>query len=424
MDRDKRIERYCWITGIVSTVALSTVGALPWLVPDLLPTDMFPPPAELPLGAEYFGIARSIANGDGFSSPFRVPSGPTAWMPPALPVILSGLYLLSGKNDFATAILFHLLSTGCVIASFRLILNMSGRFGLSPIAAAFGFLACLYSQWRDVFAATHDGAVLLLVATLLLYFGIRFHYDSVVRSSWGDIAWGVMGGISSLLSPALLLSWIGCSVLGPNRTVIRLLKVGSIALAIQSPWLIRNYACFGSIVPVKTNAQFEFAFARSTEDGLLNPASFQNHPYLDEEQAQRHAELGEIAYVSIRSKELRETATASPSYWQQVANRAIAYSFVYTSWNSSTLQKVLFACPSFLMGIMLVCWTGNRLAAALILTTLVAYGLPYILVSYYERYSVPMIPIRGCGMAMGLQSIYAWVSEAWQSPTRKNRRRS
>src|SRR5437016_12713067 len=43
------------------------------------------------LAAENFNIARSLVAGKGFAHPFPAPSGPTAWMGPALPGIEAGL---------------------------------------------------------------------------------------------------------------------------------------------------------------------------------------------------------------------------------------------------------------------------------------------------------------------------------------------
>jgi hypothetical protein len=40
-------------------------------------------------GYEPGAIAKSIAVGDGFSSPFREPTGPTAWMMPLYPYLLA-----------------------------------------------------------------------------------------------------------------------------------------------------------------------------------------------------------------------------------------------------------------------------------------------------------------------------------------------
>jgi hypothetical protein len=45
--------------------------------------------SALHIGYEAGAIAKSIAVGDGFSSPFREPTGPTAWMMPLYPYLLA-----------------------------------------------------------------------------------------------------------------------------------------------------------------------------------------------------------------------------------------------------------------------------------------------------------------------------------------------
>src|SRR5947209_900751 len=47
-------------------------------------------------GWEMGRIARSIATGNGFSSPTDLPSGPSAWAPPLYPYILAGVFKLFG----------------------------------------------------------------------------------------------------------------------------------------------------------------------------------------------------------------------------------------------------------------------------------------------------------------------------------------
>src|SRR5258708_21828049 len=41
------------------------------------------------LGGESFNMARSMVAGEGFSHPFDQPTGPTAWQPPLLPILLA-----------------------------------------------------------------------------------------------------------------------------------------------------------------------------------------------------------------------------------------------------------------------------------------------------------------------------------------------
>src|SRR6202047_835365 len=47
-------------------------------------------------GWEMGRLARSIAMGQGFSSPTDVPTGPSAWAPPVYPYILAGVFKLFG----------------------------------------------------------------------------------------------------------------------------------------------------------------------------------------------------------------------------------------------------------------------------------------------------------------------------------------
>ena len=55
-------------------------------------------------GWESVSIAGSIAQGKGFSSPFGVPSGPTAWLAPAYPYLVAGLFRVFGLYTEASAI--------------------------------------------------------------------------------------------------------------------------------------------------------------------------------------------------------------------------------------------------------------------------------------------------------------------------------
>src|SRR6204780_3276290 len=48
--------------------------------------------AVVPFLFESGNIAHSLAVGNGFSSPFRVDTGPTAWLPPIYPLLLVGIF--------------------------------------------------------------------------------------------------------------------------------------------------------------------------------------------------------------------------------------------------------------------------------------------------------------------------------------------
>src|SRR5262245_29513481 len=87
------------VLAVVVTVAACAIYAnLSFAVTDGADYRYFPPfrrnvnmNRSRHLGAEYVNIARSLRAGRGFADPFARPTGPTAWMPPALPAVLAGL---------------------------------------------------------------------------------------------------------------------------------------------------------------------------------------------------------------------------------------------------------------------------------------------------------------------------------------------
>ncbi|MGC1797390.1 MAG: hypothetical protein WA713_14980, partial [Candidatus Acidiferrales bacterium] len=67
----------------------------------------------IPFLFESGNIAHSVAMGRGFSSPFRVDTGPTAWMTPAFPLILAGIFRLFGSYTFQAWIAVVLVNILC-----------------------------------------------------------------------------------------------------------------------------------------------------------------------------------------------------------------------------------------------------------------------------------------------------------------------
>src|SRR5579863_6190688 len=59
----------------------------------------------IPFMYESADIAVSIAQGHGFSSPFRIPTGPTAWMTPVYPALLDGVFRLFPIYTFTAYLL-------------------------------------------------------------------------------------------------------------------------------------------------------------------------------------------------------------------------------------------------------------------------------------------------------------------------------
>src|ERR1700730_19070929 len=64
-------------------------------------------------GWETGRVARSIATGRGFSSPYSEPTGPTALIPPVYTYLLGGVFKLFGVYTTASALVILTLNNFC-----------------------------------------------------------------------------------------------------------------------------------------------------------------------------------------------------------------------------------------------------------------------------------------------------------------------
>ena len=54
-------------------------------------------------------LANTLLHGQGYSSPFGVPTGPTAFIAPGYPTLIAGVFLVFGSDTFAAALAIMLM---------------------------------------------------------------------------------------------------------------------------------------------------------------------------------------------------------------------------------------------------------------------------------------------------------------------------
>src|SRR5271154_1814808 len=100
-------------------MAFASRVAFAWDQERKIPRDAL---AVVPFAQETGNIAYALANGQGFSSPFRNNTGPTAWLPPVYPFLLSLIFRIFGSFNIPAlnaAILLNILcSTATCIPIF------------------------------------------------------------------------------------------------------------------------------------------------------------------------------------------------------------------------------------------------------------------------------------------------------------------
>src|SRR5208283_2346702 len=89
----------------------------------------------IPFLFESGNIAHSLATGHGFSSPFRVDTGPTAWMTPLFPLLLAGIFRIFGVYTFHAWAATVLLNISCCTLACIPIYYAAKRIGGIALAA-------------------------------------------------------------------------------------------------------------------------------------------------------------------------------------------------------------------------------------------------------------------------------------------------
>lgn len=260
----------------------------------------------IPFLFESGNIAHSIATGHGFSSPFRVDTGPTAWTTPVYPLLLGGIMRWFGPYSFAS----YVAAVGVNILFSALVsvpLFFAGRrLGGVRVAAA---SAWLWAVFPNAILLTYESlwetSLSALLGATILWATLRVR-DSRTRRAWAayGLLWGLVlmtnAALVSLLPFLLWWAWRGAPAKRPRPAgkSAPLVALG-IALLCCVPWTVRNYAVFHSFVPLRSILGLQLWVGNNPDARVIWLG--EHHPIHDSAERRHYVEIGEIAYM--REKE-------------------------------------------------------------------------------------------------------------------------
>jgi hypothetical protein len=361
------------------------------------------------LAAENFNIARSLVSGQGFAHPFNGPSGLTAWMPPALPGVLAGLLWLCGGNRDAVMAVVVFVQVQVLAGTGILVLLLALRTTRHPGAALVVtlFLGVLLCHFDWCFQTTQDCWIVLLAVDLLI---IGTCWLRPLHRWHTAAGWGLFGGLCALVNPIVGFTWGAWSVLAGLRqkTASRLAVALLLAGLTLAPWTMRNYLVFGRLVPIKSNLAYELYQSQCVQDdGLLRVGTFKQHPYtLSTREGRDYKSLGEMAYLDRKREQFCHAVARDPmNYLQRVARRAVCVTLWYVPkdrgpgaeqpwvvWANRLIHPLPFLALLFLVLTSRCADVGSTPWSLIGIYLL--YLLPYVAVSYYDRYAVPVLAVK------------------------------
>ena len=255
---------------------------------------------------ETSSIADHLARGQGFSSPFVIDTGPTAWIAPVYPYFVSVVFRWLGVYSAASTAV--VLSVQCLMAAATGIAIYA--LGKRTLGERIGFWAAwawtvspFFFRWSTSWIWDMTFSALALTTVLILTFDLAANASAklwrLLGASWGVIA---------LTNPALLsllpftLCYAAIANLRAKRRWFRGLAVSSLLfVAIISPWLIRNAVVFKQPVFLRSNYWFEFHLGNYH---YSNGVGFSGrHPTHNAFELAKYESLGEIRFVQQAKEE-------------------------------------------------------------------------------------------------------------------------
>jgi 4-amino-4-deoxy-L-arabinose transferase-like glycosyltransferase len=372
-------------------------------------------------GFETGRIARSIASGEGFSSPLVMPTGATAWLPPVYPYLLAGIFKVFGIYTSASA-LCALILNSLFSALTCITIYLIGRKTLGMAVAtwaAWGWAFSPYAVFWSIGWIWPISLSAFLFTTILLVTLELERYNTFMKWSALGLLWGVVALTDTALLVMLpfFVGWLIYRLVRQGLALSEGLTGFALAFAlVLSPWLVRNYFIFGQWGLIRSNFGVELRVANYESSTGLS-AGREIHPADNELEQDKLREMGELAYAGAKKREALDFIAAQPETFMWLTVKRVFYFWTGTpqllqvfrlSGRFVAARYVLFTSISVLAFWGLFLAFRKRVSAApLFAIPLVVFPLVYYITHSTPRYRHPIEPVMVLLVAYVMTTIFS-----------------
>ncbi len=394
---------------------------------------LFPPTAPITdperegwyFGYEIGRVARSIAEGHGFASPFHGNTGPTAWLAPVYPYMLAGVFRVFGIYSPASGIAILTFNSLCAALTCVPMYLIAQR--------TLGRRAALWSAWTWAllpmfFAIPVKWAWETSFSTLLFMLALLLT-QRLGESDWRAwFAWGLAWGTIALTNPSLLsvapfaLLWACWRRWQDQRAFATHAVLAVLAAMVTiTPWLVRNHETFGEWMFVRDNFGAELRFgnaeqARGIWLGWMNPSNSNT-------ELERYREAGELRYIAEKKRDALAFIRARPAFFLDLCVRRalLFWCGIPEIWSEDiTPRDVLPQWPQIALASLAFAGLAEMArrhgsAAWFFAPALAVYPALYYVTFPDARYRFPIEPV------MVMLAVYA-VSQSWNARSRASQK--
>jgi 4-amino-4-deoxy-L-arabinose transferase-like glycosyltransferase len=366
-------------------------------------------------GAEMGRVARALVTGRGYSDPFLTQSGPTAWLTPLFPLILSGVFKCFGVYSRLSA--WAILSFDSLLNALMipLIWEMGVRCFNQRTARWSAWIWALYPAAMQ-YAVKWVWEMTLTTFLLQVALVLALRTGSVGNCASGSpqcpdgptwrrwLGFGLVWGLIALSNAGTLLFLPVCGLWmlarSGNTGLKHLPKAvcsGLVFFAVVAPWSWRNQQVFHTFVPFRTNFGAELYLGNGPgANGFLMQYE---HPTVSVQQFELYKQMGELRYSQWRGAEAKAAIRADlPHFFRLCLTRVYFYWFGVTNPGSRLMNDLGrglnfgFASCAGLIG---VCLALRRRIPGVGLMAAAFLLLPaaYYLIEVHARFRHPLEPL-------------------------------
>jgi Dolichyl-phosphate-mannose-protein mannosyltransferase len=415
---------------LIVVVALGARLAFAWDQTHKIPTDVL---ASASFDQETGSIAKSVATGKGFSSPYGRDTGPTAWLAPVYPLLVAGTFRILGvatlSSFYFLVALNILFSAGTCVPIYLLAKRVAG-VGVGSTAA---WLWALYPNAIMIpFEWIWDTSLSALLAATILWATLELSESNRWRD-WRGYA--LLWGFTLLTNPAIgsllpfLLGWAGYrqwrrNPLHAQAWARRPAAALGLAILCCVPWTIRNYSVFHRFVPLRSNFAFELYIGNN--ENYDEKYRHMPGPITKDRETLRYLRMGEMPFLDEeRRKATRFIETHPRMELVLFGDRFAAFwSGTPFAWETflaadSWLLRGLILCAVLsglgaLGGTVVLLWKRSAYTFPLAVCPVV-FPLVYYVTHTSLRYRHPIDPVVVLLTAVAGGAVWQFFARRWSS---------
>jgi len=354
-------------------------------------------------GPEAIRVAVSLAKSFCYCDALGDGTGSTAHVLP-LNVIIQAAALKIFGFEKAGAIAIKVLSCLQVACGLALIpIICFYIFGDKAIGAVAGILGAAFpaNWWAQTMGHFEPTLAFLMISCTLTLAGY-FHAQRRIPTAKESVYIGLVTGLTVLTTtsiiPILAFLFIYGLFLFKNsyRAYMKFSSITALVVVLMmSPWVIRNYMAFGSVIPLRSNLGLELQVSNndisSRQDATYYDYMRVYHPFTNKDELQKFRDMGEISYNKEKMTLAKNWILENPgSFLRMMPERFIRFWFPDLQMPSRAFEYVHnFITISAALALIVIFYQKHNFRWVFLIY-LVGFESTYLVIQANARYRFPI----------------------------------